>query len=200
MGFEITALNKSEIDVYNDAVWQAFGSVPDNLSLCLYPGGFSEPIQAYMHEGTQSNLSDPSFSLIAVRDSESSEILAVACWYFQTKNKSLEEVLEGEAAARKERAEQEPITGINFTAISDFREAQAKAKREILGGRAHVLLKVLATYPAAQRRGAGAAALAWGLGRADDMGLPAYLEASSMGRPLYAKFGFNEVSPKSQVR
>jgi hypothetical protein len=64
-----------------------------------------------------------------------------------------------------------------------------------LGGRAHALLKL----PAAQRKGAGAAGLIWGLQQADELGLPAYLEASGMGRPLYAKHGFNEVSAMDQV-
>jgi hypothetical protein len=30
----------------------------------------------------------------------------------------------------------------------------------------------------------------WGLQRADELGLPIYLEATSEGKPLYEKFGF----------
>ena len=32
--------------------------------------------------------------------------------------------------------------------------------------------------------------LNWGLGRADKAQLPAFLESSAMGRPLYARLGF----------
>ena len=32
--------------------------------------------------------------------------------------------------------------------------------------------------------------LAWGLGEADKVGLPVYLEASRVGEPLYSRYGF----------
>ncbi|KAI4723092.1 hypothetical protein E4T48_00778 [Aureobasidium sp. EXF-10727] len=199
MAFEITSMGEDEIDVWNKVSWEAFALVEDNLSSLLYPGGFTERVQAFMREKTRESLSDPSFSYIFVRDSGTKDILAVACWYFQTENWSMQEVSDKEEKARKERAEQEPIPGINFGAIADFREAQAESKREILAGRKHALLKVLATLPAAQRKGAGAAGLIWGLQKADELGLPAYLEASGMGRPLYVKHGFNEVSTIGQL-
>lgn len=194
MSFEITRMREDEIDAWNKVSWDAFAAAEDNLSSLLYPGGLTERTQAYMRETTRDSLSDSSYSYVFVRDSSSKQVLAVACWYFQTKDLSMQEVVDKETKARKERAEQEPIAGINFSAISDFREAQAKSKQEKLAGKAHALLKVLATLPAAQRKGAGAAGLIWGLRQADELGLPAYLEASGMGRPLYAKHGFVEVS------
>ncbi|CAD0092113.1 unnamed protein product [Aureobasidium vineae] len=199
MAFEITPMKEDEIGVWNKVYWEAFALVEDNLSSLLYPGGFTECTQAFMRNNTRDSLSDPSFSYIFVRDSGTKEILAVACWYFQTEDMSMQEVSDKEEKARKERAEQEPIPGINFGVIAGFREAQAKSKREILAGKRHALLKVLATLPAAQRKGAGAAGLVWGLQRADELGMPAYLEASGMGRPLYVKHGFSEVSTIGQL-
>ncbi|KAG9943409.1 hypothetical protein KCU85_g8703, partial [Aureobasidium melanogenum] len=193
MAFEITRMKDDEIDVWNKVSWDAFAAAEDNLATLLYPGGLTERTQEYMRESTRKSLSDSSYSYMFVRDSSSKQVLAVACWYFQTKDLSMQQVVDKEDKARRERAEQEPIPGINFSAISSFREAQARSKQEILSGKAHALLKVLATLPEAQRKGAGAAGLIWGLQQADELGLPAYLEASSMGRPLYAKHGFIEV-------
>ncbi|KAH0352555.1 hypothetical protein KCU83_g3614, partial [Aureobasidium melanogenum] len=193
MAFEITRMMEDEIDDWNKVSWDAFAAAEDNLATLLYPGGLTERTQAYMRKNTRDSLSDSSYSYVFVRDSSSKQVLAVACWCFQARDLSMQEVVDKEDKARKERAEQEPIPGINFGAIRDFREAQARSKQEILGGRAHALLKVLATLPAAQRKGAGAAGLIWGLQQADELGLPAYLEASGMGRPLDAKHGFNEV-------
>src|SRR5207248_1577356 len=45
-----------------------------------------------------------------------------------------------------------------------------------------------------QRRGAGAALVQWGLDQAENFGLPAYLEASVYGYPLYLKMGFHEIN------
>lgn len=192
-------MKADEIDDWNKVSWDAFAAAEDNLSSLLYPGGLTERTQAYMRERSRDSLSDSSYSYIFVRDSSTKQVLGVACWYFQTKDLSMQEVVDKEEEARQERAEQEPIPGINFPAISDFREAQARSKQDILGGKAHALLKVLATLPTAQRKGVGAAGLIWGLQQADELGLPAYLEASGMGRPLYAKHGFKEVSAIDRV-
>lgn len=57
---------------------------------------------------------------------------------------------------------------------------------------AEVVLHVLVTEPEEQRRGAGGMLLKWGLDQADQAQLPAYLEASEEGKPLYARWGFEE--------
>lgn len=56
-----------------------------------------------------------------------------------------------------------------------------------------VVLKFLHTDPAHQKRGAGSMLVKWGLDKAEEMKLPAYLEASKAGKPLYVKHGFKEV-------
>lgn len=111
----------------------------------------------------------------------------------------MQEVVDKGAKARKEGAEQEPIPGINFSTTGHSGEAQGKSKQDMMADRAHALLKVLATLPAAQRKGAEAAGQIWGLRQADELRLPAYLEASGVGRPLYAKHGFKELSAIDRV-
>ncbi len=62
-----------------------------------------------------------------------------------------------------------------------------------MGGKAYVLLGILAVLPSYQRCGVGSKLMDWGLPQADELKLPAYLEASPMGKGLYIKKGFQEV-------
>ena len=48
-------------------------------------------------------------------------------------------------------------------------------------------------HPDHQRQGAGTLLMHWGIERARDMGLPAYLEATFEGYPLYKKLGFRDI-------
>lgn len=54
-------------------------------------------------------------------------------------------------------------------------------------------LKLLHTDPSHQRRGAGSMLLEWGIAESKRLGLPAYLEASEEGFPLYEKHGWRVV-------
>ncbi|KAG9524640.1 hypothetical protein KCU99_g2135, partial [Aureobasidium melanogenum] len=153
MALEITRMREDEIDDWNKVTWDAFAAAEDDLGTLLYSGRLTERTQAYVRKNTRDSLSDPSYSYVFVRDSSSKQVLAVACWYFQNKDLSMQEVVDKEEKARKAWAEQGPIPEINLGVISDFCEAPARSKQEILGGKAHALLKVLATRPAAQRKG-----------------------------------------------
>jgi GNAT superfamily N-acetyltransferase len=66
-------------------------------------------------------------------------------------------------------------------------------KREIMGLRPYYSLDTLVTHPDYYRRGAGALLLKEGLERVDKAGVESYLEASMMGKPLYARWGYEPV-------
>ena len=66
-------------------------------------------------------------------------------------------------------------------------------KKEILGARPYYVLDTLVTHPNHHRRGAGSMLVQWGCERADAKGVEAYVEASSIGEPLYARYGFQKV-------
>lgn len=87
--FDLSTLDESEIGDYNNLVWEALASAADTISLCCYPEGRSYDVRAYMHKIAKKSLFDPSFSHVVVRDSNTREMLAVACWYFRTVDKSV---------------------------------------------------------------------------------------------------------------
>jgi hypothetical protein len=194
MSYEITRMKEDEIDIYIKVSWEALTLIEDSVLSLIYPDGFTESVQANMRKTTRDGPSDPSTSYILIRDSNTKDVVAVACWYYQTKDVTIQELLDMEEKAKRKRAEQGPIPGVNYAMIDKFREASMKDKREILGGKAHAALRVLSTLPAAQREGAGTAGLIWGLRKADELELPAYLVSSGIGKTLYARHGFSEVS------
>ena len=51
-------------------------------------------------------------------------------------------------------------------------------------------MDTLVTLPQHERKGAGSMLVRWGTQRADEAGVEAYLEASPMGAPMYARHGF----------
>ncbi|RLL98080.1 hypothetical protein CFD26_106066 [Aspergillus turcosus] len=53
-------------------------------------------------------------------------------------------------------------------------------------------LDMLATHPDYRRQGAGSMLIQWGCDRADEEGLPAYVDAHQAAAPLYQKFGFRD--------
>lgn len=65
--------------------------------------------------------------------------------------------------------------------------------KDIMTGRPHWYLEMVATLPSWQGKGAASQLLRWGLARSDEEGTETYLEASPEGKPIYEHFGFEEV-------
>ncbi|KAL2351639.1 acyl-CoA N-acyltransferase [Cryomyces antarcticus] len=120
-------------------------------------------------------------------DSDTGEVVAGAKWNFYS---------EGRTEAELQKALELPSEwprGSNVPALEAFLGMLARARVDVMGGKRHALLHILATLPSHHRRGAGALLLREGLDRADNEGIEAYLEASKMGKPLYERFGFETV-------
>ena len=124
-------------------------------------------------------------------DDPDGRIVGIAMWKFYPLQRTEDEL----DAESKEREQEGFPPGFNEALAKEFLGDVAKFKREIMGGKPHVLLNMLATRPAYHRRGIGAMQVLWGLEQADELGLPTYLEASPMGKPLYLRLGFEEVRP-----
>ena len=53
------------------------------------------------------------------------------------------------------------------------------------------VLTIICTHPDYQRQGAATAMVRWGIQRAEELGIPLYLDASPAGRPVYERLGFH---------
>lgn len=62
-----------------------------------------------------------------------------------------------------------------------------------MGGQAFVYLQLLSVRGSAQRQGIGGLLVKWGVDKADELGLAAYVEASPAGRRVYEKAGFEVI-------
>jgi GNAT superfamily N-acetyltransferase len=140
--------------------------------------------------------SDDSYRGIKVVDTdllgdgnEDAAIVAMAVWFV---------VAEPRADGKGPVAIVDHGAASNKEACESFFGNFGRKKQELIGGKPHVYLRLLATDPAHHRRGAGAMLLAWGLAEADRLQLPSYLETTSDGMPLYERHGFREVDTVAQ--
>ncbi|KAI9881207.1 MAG: hypothetical protein M1830_007185 [Pleopsidium flavum] len=56
--------------------------------------------------------------------------------------------------------------------------------------RPHLLLEMCFVHPEHRRRGAGSLLTEWGIRKADEMGVEAFVESTDDGKPVYAQHGF----------
>lgn len=187
-------MEERDLDVYNDIMWAAF---KDELMGLFYPKGFTEAArERAKEEALEDWRGDPEkVKYMKIIDTElpdddpSHKIVGVALWHFHPKERTEEEL---EADAKK--AEQRGAgPDCNEPLLEEFFANNAKYKKRIVGTKAHVVLQVLATHPTHHRRGVGKMHLRWGNEYADRYGLPCYLEASHMGKPLYIREGYEVV-------
>ena len=62
-----------------------------------------------------------------------------------------------------------------------------------MGARPHAALHYMCVRPEWRRRGISSICVRWGIERCKELGIPAYLEASEEGAPVYARLGFETV-------
>jgi GNAT superfamily N-acetyltransferase len=125
-------------------------------------------------------------------DTFTGEMIAGARWHYVKPNEE----------GAKERTWEEVNTGFQVPAPYDESEPEMLKglftlfntnKREVLGNRPYYVLDTLVTLQNHERRGAGSMLVRWGCEKADEVGVEAYLEASPMGAPMYARHGFRPV-------
>jgi len=84
-----------------------------------------------------------------------------------------------------------PTERTNFDLDAAYNRAIAAVENtDVTGDQKYNVLQLLATDPDHQRKGLGKALLEHGLKRADQQGMPCYMLASTLGKPLYEKHGF----------
>lgn len=131
-------------------------------------------------------------------DTDTNEIIAGSKWAVVHEAEIIQNTVDEEVDALLQ-------TAIHEARIDVMREFYTKlwtAKRANLGYldgevfklRARIELDSLYTHPKHQRRGAASKLMQWGFDESDRLGLDIYLEATVEGKPVYEKYGFEEVS------
>ncbi|PNS20578.1 hypothetical protein CAC42_305 [Sphaceloma murrayae] len=192
----LEAVTSSTIEEWIDINNHTFSQIPSGCSSgflnVFYPKGVTPEIAAWNRETHVKAIESGDTFYFIVRDvsSPSKPAIGAARWQLVTKAKSAVEMETDEAQASKDRAADRPVDNVRYDRFEEFRVAQYKSKKEHLAGRPYLYLKSIATHPDHQRKGAGKVMMRWGLRKADDLGVPAYLEASEAGRRLYEQSGF----------
>lgn len=139
--------------------------------------------RAFLKESFIKDINDPKVHVLVVTDdADSDRVIAIAKWKSP-----------GAAIPDPPPAHLWPQDGNPELAVRFFGKF-VRGHREIMKDRDHWFLELVATDKNAGGRGAASRLLKWGLERADRDGLPAYLEATDVGEPIYEKkFGFRVV-------
>jgi GNAT superfamily N-acetyltransferase len=77
--------------------------------------------------------------------------------------------------------------------VMEFNQPIIDKHTQWMGGRPHALLRYMTILPSYRRRGLATMCVQWGVDRCRELGIPAYLEASEEGAPVYEKLGFERV-------
>jgi GNAT superfamily N-acetyltransferase len=162
--------------------YAAFQSGPSGRLLSPAPEPSAEFIQGSKKDRLETMRSNKAARFMIVEDTDAHSIIAAAHWDIHTEERTSEQV---EKLCHKSN----PPPAANAAFWNDFFGHFAQSRRT-LGNRPIAILHTLVTSPAHQGRGAGKLLMQRFIQEVDDAGVEAYLEASGVGRPLYAKFGF----------
>jgi GNAT superfamily N-acetyltransferase len=186
----ISLLNPEEAEQYMRIRHQVFRTTINNI---LYARG--EPSQKTLdkvREDIRDGIVNKGILYLKCVDTSTGEMIAGARWRY----------VKPKEEGAKERSWEEVDAG--FVIPEPFDESDPEMfkslfklfnsnKREILGRRPYYVLDTLVTLKAHERRGAGSMLVRWGCEKADEANVEAFLEASPMGAPMYARHGFQPV-------
>jgi GNAT superfamily N-acetyltransferase len=198
----IEPLKPEEAHLYQVIRHESFRSTINKVHYTREP---SEATQQKVIENHKKGIAD-GVLFMACKDNDTGEMIAGARWrYVGPKDSESFANGAGDVEAGKRpryRTWEEVEEGLTIPEPyeeTDPRVYEAvfgqfnQSKREILGTRPYYALDTLVTHPNHHRRGAGAMLTQWGCEEADKKDVEAYLEASPMGEPLYARYGFQRV-------
>jgi GNAT superfamily N-acetyltransferase len=77
--------------------------------------------------------------------------------------------------------------------VLKFNKPIVDKRNQWMGGKPHAVLRYMAVAPEWRRKGIASTCVQWGIDRCKELGIPAYLEASDEGVPVYEKLGFEKV-------
>ncbi|KAF2165469.1 hypothetical protein M409DRAFT_24319 [Zasmidium cellare ATCC 36951] len=198
MPLQILPLPRSEFEQYYNVCWTAF--VPGIMDM-MWPDGRSKEDIEYSVAGMRRT--DERYPgrmhCFKVIDTDLPDtdpfdkVVGVSHWKIFPHERSEEELQKEKELSDKDDELYPDPPGYNKTAMEDFGACTKAYKDKYIGRRPYMLLQVIGTRDGHQRRGVGAISMKWGTEKADELGLPLYLEATAKGEGLYRKWGFQEV-------
>ncbi|KAK5709368.1 hypothetical protein LTR17_019822 [Elasticomyces elasticus] len=191
MPLELHPLQEADLAAAVEVMWQSFK--PDIMG-CIWPRGFTQAARGYtIAKGLESWRKSPEkIKKMKVIDTDLPDddplgkIVGYSDWYFYPKQRTEEELKEKEGHG----GDDDLPPDCDKEMLREFGDQLDAAKMKYIGGRPYIELHILVTHPKHHRRGVGAMQLRWGFEHAEKLGLPVYLESSPIGRPLYAREGF----------
>ena len=130
--------------------------------------------------------SDPNTTYLKAVDAASGKVAGMAKWnvFNNTMGVDPSQIQGGDGDYWDDEDEKEYAKQVGPIFLTERNAAIARS-----GGNV-VSLDILAVDPEYQRKGVGAALVAWGTEKADEMGVEAVVESSAFGKGLYEKNGF----------
>lgn len=187
---EVSLLQPSEAEHFTRIRHEVFAPTINKI---LYPHGpASEKTLDRITSDTKENIANNSSIYLKCTDKSTGEIIAVARWKhakpkaYGAQERTREEV-DAEFVVPKLYDESDPEL---FKSLFDMLNTH---KREIMGTRPYYALLTCVVLPQHERRGAASMLVRWGCDKADEAGVDAYIEASSMAVKLYERCGFRAV-------
>lgn len=178
MSLKLRPATLSDVMALAEVYFSAFSKDP--ISILVFPRGPSS--LKFWTDMLTEELTDPTTHYLCIYDSSlpSAPIISFGKW-------------NSPAAPLQEMSSLPTWPDDSDTELANhFFGTLFKKHVEIMGDRKHWYLETLATRKEHQGRGAARMLIRWGLEKADEDMMEAFLEGSPEGKPIYEKYGFVE--------
>ncbi|KAH7346605.1 hypothetical protein BKA65DRAFT_502858 [Rhexocercosporidium sp. MPI-PUGE-AT-0058] len=151
-----------------------------------------ERLRFHMSQQKRRFFGDRTATYLKVIDDDTKEIISIARWHYYPNGYSYADGIGWEIHSLAEGSvfpEEMNIELHNFI----LQERDAERKGWMIANEPCWILMHLVTRGSQRGRGAAGMLINWGIEKAKDDGVPVYLEAGVMGRPIYEKRGFQQI-------
>lgn len=196
MDIVIEPLKTDDVDTFTEIYWDAFNPLDANMILpMIYPLGFQPDLRERLRNRVLKSMRDDSNSnCFCARDTATGDMLGVSWWAnVQTPSQNRDELDECYQEAKETRSGGIAVEGMDHRLEDAFFKAAFYSEAESMGSAPYMTLKLLAVRPDYARKGIGTRLLEHGLASVDRLGLPAFIHAGVQAKPLYERYGFQNV-------